>query len=298
MTAGSRRPGSRPRRTASPSAPAAKRPSGTDPARQEYRSLEGSPSTYEQGLGSSGEHQKRLVFIPCRCLRLSAVRLLMLPMFCVPPAGFEPVLPPPEAGRTPIMSVSTVSRSRLPCSSPHRVLWCPVVHCTNPCTTTAGHVQSRGIPPLSSTARPPQTVDDWKGVGDEGGARLHDARVPPRLPSGPQLVLIYNISTSPLYSAKSRKSFVLKLASGSSRARQPAAIHDLALIPADKCPDRRAGRPRRPFRHLRRAGVHSPGNRGCSVRAGRIPQCGRLWLPTGRRRRRRQRTWLCRPHKT
>ncbi|MGH3548507.1 MAG: recombinase family protein [Pseudonocardiaceae bacterium] len=57
----------------------------------------------------------------------------------VPPAGFEPALPPPEAGKTPIMPASGVSRSRSPCSASHELPWCPVVHCTNPCTTDDAH---------------------------------------------------------------------------------------------------------------------------------------------------------------
>jgi hypothetical protein len=43
----------------------------------------------------------------------------------VPPAGFEPALPPPEAGKTQIMRVSGVSVSRFPCSRCHGLLWCP-----------------------------------------------------------------------------------------------------------------------------------------------------------------------------
>ena len=37
-----------------------------------------------------GGPQWRLVFTACSCLRVSAARLLMLPMFGVPPAGLEP----------------------------------------------------------------------------------------------------------------------------------------------------------------------------------------------------------------
>jgi hypothetical protein len=51
-----------------------------------------------------------------------------------PPAGFEPVLPPPEAGETSIMRVAGVSRSRFPLVMASELPWCPVVHCTNPCT--------------------------------------------------------------------------------------------------------------------------------------------------------------------
>ena len=50
----------------------------------------------------------------------------------VRPAGFEPALPPPETGTTLIMPVSGVSRFSL--LRTLEVLWCPLVHCTNPCT--------------------------------------------------------------------------------------------------------------------------------------------------------------------
>jgi hypothetical protein len=51
----------------------------------------------------------------------------------VPPAGFEPALPPPETGKTPIMRGYGVSLFRFPCSAWHELLWCRLVHCTNPC---------------------------------------------------------------------------------------------------------------------------------------------------------------------
>ncbi len=58
-----------------------------------------------------------------------------------PPAGFEPALPPPEAGKTLIMPVYGVFLLCLPCSARHELPWCLMVHCTNPCTTTiARHV--------------------------------------------------------------------------------------------------------------------------------------------------------------
>jgi hypothetical protein len=58
-----------------------------------------------------------------------------------PPAGCEPALPPPEAGKTPIMPICGVSPFRFAWPRSHELLWYPAVHCTNPCTTSAaGHV--------------------------------------------------------------------------------------------------------------------------------------------------------------
>jgi hypothetical protein len=68
------------------------------------------------------------------------------------PAGFEPALPPPEAGRTLIMPVSGVSPFPFTLVSAYDLPWYPVVHCTNPCTTATAVTSSRGIRPRSFTA--------------------------------------------------------------------------------------------------------------------------------------------------
>jgi hypothetical protein len=49
---------------------------------------------------------------PYRCLQASTGRLLMLPMFVVPPAGFEPALPPPESGSPSTSDLHKQSRIR------------------------------------------------------------------------------------------------------------------------------------------------------------------------------------------
>jgi hypothetical protein len=66
------------------------------------------------------------------------VRTSTLRVSQVPPAGFEPALPPPEAGKTLIMPVFGVDLFRFPGPGSHELPWCPVVHCTNPCTSD-GH---------------------------------------------------------------------------------------------------------------------------------------------------------------
>jgi hypothetical protein len=55
-------------------------------------------------------------------------------MLYVPPAGFEPALPPPETGKTPIMPVSGAFPFHFACSGCLEWLGRLVVHCTNPCT--------------------------------------------------------------------------------------------------------------------------------------------------------------------
>jgi hypothetical protein len=90
-----------------------------------------------------------------------------------PPAGFEPALPPPEAGKTPIIPISGVSPFRFAWSRSHELQWYPAVHCTNPCTTsTAGHVQR-----TESALRRPRTRDADRGRRQRRGPD-------PRWPSG------------------------------------------------------------------------------------------------------------------
>ncbi|MGB8256839.1 MAG: hypothetical protein WCE71_15950, partial [Pseudonocardiaceae bacterium] len=81
-------------------------------------------------------------------------------------------------------------------------------------------------------------VGDLKGVGDAGEGSEPEWTMHRECLSvavGSTTVSIYEISTSPSYSANSRKSLVLKVASGSSRTKQHAAIQasltDLAFVP-------------------------------------------------------------------
>jgi hypothetical protein len=123
----------------------------------------------------------------------------------VPSAGFEPALPPPEAGKTRIVPVYGVFLSLLPCSARHELPWCLMVHCTNPCTTVAALATSNGAE--SGLRRLPQVVGDPRITAMMGSGSPDAPRVPLRH-RRVTMGLDRRHQRVPSYSETSRKSFV------------------------------------------------------------------------------------------